>query len=363
MAVRANKPALNIREKLKELTHSIGLKGRELMSAATLQEARDLVSAGRKNLIINGDFRVSQRGDYSSITTAVNNGYYLDRWKVFLAPSVTTGNIQRLTTNQPPNAPADSYSVRMTATNTATGDLRLSQPFENPTRFPNQTVTLSAWVKTNSPNCRLYYYVGGSYNSDDFSDPVNGDGNWHYVSFTTTMRSNITNFYPIIGIDGDASASVSIPSGQYFEITQVQLELSKNATEFEYRSYGEELALCQRYYQKSSNAAVGEFHTSSEGVYNHAWNYSGSTWTGVSCQLPVEMRATPSVTLYTNNSGASASAGYVGHYQVNINWGACAAAAGNQTNTRNISISASSPGRGATGSCLILWNFTADAEI
>ena len=62
MAVRANKPAFNIREKLKELTHSIGLKGRELMSAATVQEARDLVSAGRKNLIINGDMRIAQRG-------------------------------------------------------------------------------------------------------------------------------------------------------------------------------------------------------------------------------------------------------------------------------------------------------------
>jgi hypothetical protein len=288
MTVRANKPAFNIREKLKELTHSIGLKGRELMSAATVQEARDFVSAGRKNLIINGDFRVSQRGDYSSTTTVVNNGYYLDRWKVFLAPGVTTGNIQRLTTNQPPNAPADSYSVRMTATNTASGDLRLSQPFENPTRFPNQTVTLSAWVKTNSPNCRLYYFVGGSYNSDDFSDPVNGDGNWHYVSFTTTMRSNITHFYPIIGIDGDASASVSIPSGQYFEITQVQLEVGKNATDFEHRSYGEELALCKRYYQRMGDTNTNE-------ITLGGYSVSGTTIYH-SIQLPVEMRAVPTLT-------------------------------------------------------------------
>ena len=172
MTVRVNKSAFNIREKLSELERPIGLKGSELAAAETAQEARDLVSAGRRNLIINGDFRVSQRGDYSSTTTVANNGYYLDRWKIFLKPGVTTGNIQRLTTNQPPNAPADSYSVRVTATNTASGDLRLSQPFENPTRFRSQTVTLSAWVKTNSSNCRLYYFVGGSYTS----------GNWAIMS-------------------------------------------------------------------------------------------------------------------------------------------------------------------------------------
>ena len=290
MTVRVNKPAFNIREKLSELERPIGVKGSELMKSETVQDARDLVSAGRKNLIINGDFRVSQRGDYSSTTTVANNSYYLDRWKIFLRPGVTSGNIQRLTTNQPPNAPADSYSVRVTATNTANGDLRLSQLFENPTRFRSQTVTLSAWVKTNSSNCRLYYFLGGSYNSDDFSDPVNGDGNWHYVSFTTTMRSDITHFYPIIGIDGDASATVNIDNGEYFEITQVQVEFGKNATDFEHRSYGEELALCQRYYQQhtGTGANVGPWFFQVDG-------YSSSYYR-TTVHLPTSMRAFPSVT-------------------------------------------------------------------
>ena len=295
MTVRVNKSAFNIREKLSELERPIGLKGSELAAAETAQEARDLVSAGRRNLIINGDFRVSQRGDYSSTTTVANNGYYLDRWKIFLKPGVTTGNIQRLTTNQPPNAPADSYSVRVTATNTASGDLRLSQPFENPTRFRSQTVTLSAWVKTNSSNCRLYYFVGGSYNSDDFSDPVNGDGNWHYVSFTTTMRSDITHFYPIIGIDGDASANVNIDNGEYFEITQVQVEFGKNATDFEYRSYGEELALCQRYYHELGSYTSGNWAIMSLFIGGSATRAFGSIPT------PVTMRRTPDVTFSNVN--------------------------------------------------------------
>ena len=54
MTVRVNKPSFNIREKLSELGRKFGLKGSELAAAETVQEARDLVSAGRRNVIING---------------------------------------------------------------------------------------------------------------------------------------------------------------------------------------------------------------------------------------------------------------------------------------------------------------------
>ena len=66
MTVRIAKQPVNIREKLSELERPIGLKGSELMRAETAQEARELVGAGRRNLIINGDFKISQRGDYTT---------------------------------------------------------------------------------------------------------------------------------------------------------------------------------------------------------------------------------------------------------------------------------------------------------
>jgi len=49
----------------------------------------------------------------------------------------------------------------------------------------------------------------------------------------------------------------------YWQLTGVQLEVGKNATDFEYRSHGEELALCQRYYEKiqPSNRVQGKMHT------------------------------------------------------------------------------------------------------
>ena len=55
MTVRITKPEFNLREKLSELDKPIGLKGSELMRSNGAQDARDLIGAGRKNIIINGD--------------------------------------------------------------------------------------------------------------------------------------------------------------------------------------------------------------------------------------------------------------------------------------------------------------------
>ena len=75
MTVRVSKPEFNLREKLSELDKPSGLKGNELLRSDTTQEARDLVSAGRKNLIINGAMEIAQRG-----TSTTTLGYQIDRF-------------------------------------------------------------------------------------------------------------------------------------------------------------------------------------------------------------------------------------------------------------------------------------------
>jgi len=405
---RINKSAFKVREKLTELGRRFGLKGSELMKSETAQDARDLVSAGRKNMIINGACNINQR--YTGSTTVPNatgGTYVLDRWAVNEA---TGGSVSVNMDGDPYGGNGDGSDVQEfskamqiavqtdNSSLSANENLHFFQNIEgyNTTRLGWGTpgakpATLSFWVRSNVPGtycvglennavnktCIREYTVNPGFKWQKvvltFPGPI--DGTWEVTNSvgirvrfclaSGTQYDDGIDGQWVVGDElttGNQVNFVSSTSNRYF-ITGVQLEVGKNATDFEHRSYGEELALCQRYYQKSSNAAVGSFHTSTEAIYNTSWNYSTTSWTGVSCQLPVEMRATPSVTLYTNNSGASASAGYVGHYQVNINWGACAAAAGNQTNTRNISVSATSPGRGATGSCLILWNFTAEAEL
>ena len=75
MTVRVSKPAFNLREKLSELDKPSGIKGNELMRSETTQEARDFISAGRKNLIINGAMQHAQRG-----TSTTTLGYLIDRF-------------------------------------------------------------------------------------------------------------------------------------------------------------------------------------------------------------------------------------------------------------------------------------------
>ena len=53
MTVRITKPEFNLRGKLSELDNPVGLKGNEILRSETTQDARTIVSAGRKNIIIN----------------------------------------------------------------------------------------------------------------------------------------------------------------------------------------------------------------------------------------------------------------------------------------------------------------------
>jgi hypothetical protein len=103
---------------------------------------------------------------------------------------------------------------------------------------------------------------------------------------------------------GDLTRSTQVNIGaqtnNYFQITGVQLELGKVATPFEHRSYGEELALCQRYFQQ-----IGSQSNAFPVAYGYL--YSGGVRTAATISLATSMRATPSL------SGASSSLYIVGN--------------------------------------------------
>ena len=297
MTVRVNKSSFNIREKLSELGRKFGLKGSELAAAETVQEARDLVSAGRKNILINGNFIVSQRGDYTSATAFSSSGYYLDRWKI--KGGTPTGTVQDLTRK---------VKLAATATNSS-GQMMVMQVIEDKTinLYGGKIVTLSALVKSNNSNCRVMYEFGGgggwmSANIDTNHNTHSGNGNEERLYVTFKIPDNYASangsseLRVYVGLDTyNSVGGVQINNGDYFEASEVQLEVGPNATDFEHRSYGEELALCQRYYQKIVNSSGNTSRTVMLGGYNTTRAFGG-------LPLSVPMRTSTIAFSYNNLS-------------------------------------------------------------
>ena len=284
MAINVTKPSVNLREKLNELETNKGLKGNEILQAETAQEVRSLIGAGRKNLIINGDFKVSQRGDYTSATTTTS-GYDLDRWVTSVA-GVTATLQQVVTPSLPAGESEYSDSVKVSATSTATGSIGVVQKLEDDTVLGGRTFTLSAWIKSNHAKAYLYLYEGndGVYH---YSSTHSGGGDWEKITVTGTLATGSTDVRVYAKIQSGSDSNTSIISGDYIEISQVQLELGSVATDFEHRSYGEELALCQRYYWTESQS--DSYHNVCTGFYPNTTLFIGVVHT------PVAMRLSPSL--------------------------------------------------------------------
>jgi len=330
MTVRVNKQPFNLREKLSELERPIGLKGSELMKSETAQDARDLVSAGRKNIIINGAMRVAQRG-----TSGSGTGYKsVDRIHIATYTTNVTFSQGSITSGEPYNKGFRNYG-RMTNTSasTASGNYREidykveARDLANSGWVINDGgsyATFSAWVRS-SVTQKFFMYIrsiGGTTKSYTFGFEtiantwvkiehtipgdstlgVNNDNSMGMlIRFVVDYGANFTGsscteeVWRVTGSDytPDSNGTWAATAGATFDITGLQLEVGKNATEFEHRLYGEELALCQRYYWQQEN---------------FLWLYSLDVNHGyVRCNIfhPVEMRAVPTVTGTFNTAGSS----------------------------------------------------------
>jgi len=89
-----------------------------------------------------------------------------------------------------------------------------------------------------------------------------------------------------------------------WELTGVQLEVSDHATDFEHRSFAQELKLCGRYYQKSYNYSTAPATaTVTSAIVNTS--YASSGFAGFSVQFETRMRADPTVTIYGTSTGTA----------------------------------------------------------
>lgn len=206
------------------------------------------------NILINGDFRkpINQRGqsEYN-----VSGKYSIDRW-MFLNDnlSMSTNNCLKINKN---------YVSLCGYVNS--NHVQFQQIVENPDLYMGKTISVSIKyrisVGKNTNNFRVYGRIANQeINNWLYNDTLIADGQWHVYTktFTVNQISNPTSFIPIwiscINFSFETNSIVAnLDEDCQIDLEYAKAEISNEATPFAPRSYGEELALCQRYYETCYN--------------------------------------------------------------------------------------------------------------
>ena len=293
-----------------------------------------------RNKIINGDMRIDQRNGGSSvtITTTAGGQYTLDRWFGQASQSSKFSVQRNAGSVTPPTGFANYLGVTSSSAYSVTsGDyFSIKQSIEGfngaDLAFGTanaSTVTISFRVYSSLTGTFGAVLQNGTYNrSYPFTYTISSANTWTTVSVTipgdtsgTWETGNSGGLVVIFGlgvgstysgtagswsgnnyISATGATSVVGTNGATFYITGVQLEAGSVATPFEHRPYGTELALCQRYYSQSFSASSG-FPSAPD--YNGAMGWGQSVEAAavqVSVRFPVEMRANPTITIYSPTS-------------------------------------------------------------
>ena len=306
------------------------------MRAETAQDARDFISAGRKNMIINGDMRVFQRNNAGNVPNV--GTYFVDR---FQARNNTAGTLYMTQQSNSSGGPPGFRSWLLAQCNGADTSVgsndyaRIQHYIEGYNCFMDwgygntDYVTASFWVKSNKPGIYCFQIEEGTaalplYSQEyviERSDvwqkvaltmPPPPSGTWRGADsglgarLTWTLMAGSGHpttanvWQTSYGMRTNNQVNFMDNANNNFYLTRVQLEVGKNATEFEHRSYAEELALCQRYYYKTPSSHYHFLHKN--GYYESQLFY-----------FPTTMRSSPSVTIpnaYLRRVDASSSTTY-----------------------------------------------------
>ena len=233
---------------------------------------------GFKNRIINGAMMISQRG---TSFTGTAPQYTLDRWR-FQIP--TAGGVTQITST----IAGFAYSWKYISSG-SNAYMQMGQPIEYNNFYDcdGQTVTISFWAKANNTNAGSTALIGRMrYLSAVDGACIFAGANTDTAITITTTATKYTFTYAVPANAGSISCEIVLNanvSGDGFELTGVQLEKGTTATSFDYRPYGTELALCQRYYQLLGQGFTGCV----EGTSNITINE----------KFQVPMRSAPSTTI------------------------------------------------------------------
>ena len=317
---------------------------------------------GRRNIVINGAMQVAQRAT-SATGLGASDGYFtVDRYKI-----INGGSAGRFTQSQASVSDLSGFTKALKLecttvdTSIASGEyLLLEQSFEGQDvqqlkkgTSEAEEVTISFYVKGNA-NATYVLEIYDGDNSRHLSQSFNVTTSWNRIiltysgdttgAFDNDNAQSLRLFFWLHSGSNYSSGTISTTwhttaanraagitsffdsTDRTFFITGLQMEVGSVATNFEHKSYGEELALCQRYYFQEIKNQYGAL-------------CSGRTFNSkkphFAYPFPVAMRALPSVAeLGTGGlgvwyvSGSFASVATPAYYQENAN----------QTDVQNVSL-------------------------
>ena len=295
--------------------------------------------SGRRNIIINGAMQISQRATSVTVTNSVRGYQTLDRFEYNIHGTIT----HEMTMAQSSESPDGfSNSVKFSTT-TADASLTDTQAHYLTTEIEGQDLQQLAYGTSSAKSFTLSFYVKGTVTGtyvvwfyapdtgkalrktytissantwerktmtiagDTSSAIANDNGSGLMVRWilgtgpdyssgsasTTWSTDGLTNTNRYVG----QTANVAATTSDNWALTGVQLEVGSQATAFEHRSVGEELALCQRYFWKDPDDTGFGYYATRYG--------SGASFCVIS--LPVSMRAQPTATGTLGGGGSLTS--------------------------------------------------------
>ena len=295
---------------------------------------------GRRNIIINGAMNVAQRG-----TSSTSSGYQtVDRYQAGWSGGGVTQSQADVGSSDTPYTLGFRKTFKLTNTSTATGagnyrDIRYyieAQDIANSgwdLSSSSSNITLSFWVKASVaqtyyffiyvPDSSKHYTTSFALSADTWTKVIkkipgasglsvnNDNGNGLNIQIAPFYGTNFTTSGQAVDTWGTWSGSSRVPdmtntwantSNSTFEMTGFQLEVGSQATAFEHRNFGEELSLCQRYYQIVRASLRNDYRTDNVATFGNGAN------------LYCEMRTTPTATTVTSvatQDVSSVSYGYI----------------------------------------------------
>lgn len=346
MVVKVKKNPYNLLETSMQSQGVNGVAGNHMLAADSHTQQRDMIGAGRKNLIINGDMRISQRlTSQNGLTTEPDSAVDLFRYNQFNAGSCTR-TVSQEQTYHARTSPPFSYSQKVlfnvaqsTNSNTRNQTRYMVEGYDiSSLRWGThqaKPATLSFWARSNVQGQHALSLINQSethsfvtkyeirhanqWNYVQITIPGCAQGSWNYNAeigirlawdhgsgsdYETDITDQWQAGWKFRPTNCERPASIT---GGYVEITGVQLELGSQATDFDYRPFTTELALVQRYVEWSAYP-IPILNFQSNLQYYQSIQFSNRVNTNdVPLTVPwkVQKRATPSVTIYNPNNGTA----------------------------------------------------------